>query len=130
MDININVKIKLDESPALINCFAALSETLKNILISTQAAGAQVNAPAPMPVQAPVAVSAPAPAPVTTVVPTTIKKYTLAELQAACAPLMDMGKMAELQNLMAKYNVIALNDIPEERYGELATDLRAMGARL
>lgn len=126
MDININVKIKLDESPALINCFAALSETLKNILISTQAAEAQVNAPASVPVQAPAA----APAPVTTVVPTTVKKYTLAELQAACAPLMDMGKMAELQNLMAKYNVIALNDIPEERYGELATDLRAMGARL
>lgn len=128
MDININIKIKLDESPALINCFAALSESLKNILISTQAAGAQVNAPAPMPVQAPAAT--PAPAPVATVVPTTVKKYTLAELQAACAPLMDMGKMAELQNLMAKYNVIALNDIPEERYGELATDLRAMGARL
>lgn len=128
MDININVKIKLDESPALINCFAALSETLKNILISTQAAGAQVNAPASVSVQAPAA--APAPAPVATVVPTTVKKYTLAELQAACAPLMDMGKMAELQNLMAKYNVIALNDIPEERYGELATDLRAMGARL
>ena len=129
MDININVKIKLDESPALINCFAALSETLKNILISTQAAEAQVNAPAsvPVPVQAPAAA---APAPVTTVVPTTVKKYTLAELQAACAPLMDMGKMAELQNLMAKYNVIALNDIPEERYGELATDLRVMGARL
>lgn len=126
MDININVKIKLDESPALINCFAALSETLKNILISTQAAGAQVNAPASVPVQAPAA----APAPVATVVPTTVKKYTLAELQAACAPLMDMGKMAELQDLMAKYNVIALNDIPEERYGELATDLRAMGARL
>lgn len=126
MDININVKIKLDESPALINCFAALSETLKNILISTQAAGAQVNAPASVPVQAPAA----APAPVTTVVPTTVKKYTLAELQAACAPLMDMGKMAELQDLMAKYNVIALNDIPEERYGELATDLRVMGARL
>lgn len=120
MDININVKIKLDESPALINCFAALSESLKNILISTQAAEAQVNAPASVPVQAPV----------TTVVPTTIKKYTLAELQAACAPLMDMGKMAELQDLMAKYNVIALNDIPEKRYGELATDLRAMGARL
>ena len=128
MDININVKIKLDESPVLINCFAALSEALKNILISTQAAGAQVNAPASVSVQAPAA--APAPAPVATVVPTTVKKYTLAELQAACAPLMDMGKMAELQNLMAKYNVIALNDIPEERYGELATDLRAMGARL
>lgn len=126
MDININVKIKLDESPALINCFAALSETLKNILISTQAAEAQVNAPASVPVQAPAA----APAPVATVVPTTVKKYTLAELQAACAPLMDMGKMAELQDLMAKYNVIALNDIPEERYGELATDLRVMGARL
>lgn len=126
MDININVKIKLDESPALINCFAALSETLKNILISTQAAEAQVDAPASVPVQAP----APAAAPVATAVPTAVKKYTLAELQAACAPLMDMGKMAELQDLMAKYNVIALNDIPEARYGELATDLRAMGARL
>lgn len=56
--------------------------------------------------------------------------YSLAEIQAACAPLMDAGKIPELQGVMQKYGVPSLMQIPKERYGELATDLRALGARL
>ena len=46
------------------------------------------------------------------------------------APLMDAGKLTELQALMQKYGVRSMMEIAPERYGELATDLRALGARI
>ncbi len=69
--------------------------------------------------------------PAAPVVPTApAKKYTLDELLAATAPLMDAGKIAELQALMQKFGVPSMMDIPEEKYGELATALRELGAEL
>lgn len=58
------------------------------------------------------------------------KKYTQAELLAAAAPLMDAGKINELVALTQQFGVTAMTDIPEERFGELATGLRALGARI
>lgn len=91
-------------------------------------------APTPEPVKAadpePVKPAAPEP-PAAPVVPTApAKKYTLDELLAATAPLMDAGKIAELQALMQKFGVPSMMDIPEEKYGELATALRELGAEL
>ena len=92
------------------------------------------SAPTPEPVksadQEPVKPAAPEP-PAAPVVPTApAKKYTLDELLAATAPLMDAGKIAELQALMQKFGVPSMMDIPEEKYGELATALRELGAEL
>lgn len=89
-------------------------------------------APTPEPVKAaePTAPGAPEP-PAAPVVPTApAKKYTLDELLAATAPLMDAGKIAELQALMQKFGVPSMMDIPEEKYGEFATALRELGAEL
>ena len=94
-------------------------------------------APAPTPEPAP-APKAPEPAPGPKVpeppvaaVPTApAKDYSLDELLTATAPLMDAGKISELQALMQKYGVASMMEIPKERYGELATDLRSLGARL
>lgn len=89
-------------------------------------------APTPEPVKAaePTAPGAPE-LPAAPVVPTApAKKYTLDELLAATAPLMDAGKIAELQALMQKFGVPSMMDIPEEKYGELATALRELGAEL
>lgn len=58
------------------------------------------------------------------------KEYSLDELLTATAPLMDAGKIADLQALMQKYGVASMMEIPKEKYGELATDLRALGAKL
>lgn len=132
MDINVNLKITLEETPALINCLAAFSESLQrvNASIKEPAPVAQPVAPAPaapVPVQAPVV----QPAPAQTAVPTApARVYTLPELQAACAPLMDQGKLKELQQVVASFGVSSLLDIPAARYGELATKLRELGARL
>lgn len=92
------------------------------------------SAPTPEPVKSadpePVKPAAPEP-PAAPVVPTApAKKYTLDELLAATAPLMDAGKIAELQALMQKFGAPSMMDIPEEKYGELATALRELGAEL
>ena len=75
----------------------------------------------------PVSAAAPEP-PVVPKAP--VKEYTLDELLTATAPLMDAGKIADLQALMQKSGAVSMMDIPKECYGELATDLRALGARL
>lgn len=85
-------------------------------------------APAPTPEPAP-APKAPEP-PVAAVPTAPAKDYSLDELLTATAPLMDAGKISELQALMQKYGVASMMEISKERYGELATDLRALGARI
>lgn len=69
-------------------------------------------------------------APVAAVPVAPAKEYSLDELLTATAPLMDAGKIADLQALMQKYGVASMMEIPKEKYGELATDLRALGAKL
>lgn len=99
--------------------------------VTASPAPAPTPEPAPGP-KAPEPAPAPkAPEPPVASVPTApAKDYSLDELLTATAPLMDAGKISELQALMQKYGVASMMEIPKERYGELATDLRALGARL
>lgn len=77
-----------------------------------------------------VATAAPAQTPVTVPVSQEVKKYTLPEIQAALAPLLDAGKAVELQQLMAQFGVQYLGEVPEDRYPELVNAIRGLGARI
>lgn len=99
-------------------------------------AAAAPAAPAP-PAPAPAAPTEPVPTAPTPAAPaaavplaTAPQQYTLAELQKAVMPLFDAGKMAELQQVLAKYGAQDLTKVPAEQYGALAADFRALGARL
>lgn len=92
-----------------------------------------------VPVQAPVnnAVTQTAPTapaqqavPVQSVPTTSVPEYTLEQLQAAIAPLIDSGKIAQIQQLVKSFCVNTLIEIPKDRYGELANGLRALGGVL
>lgn len=94
-----------------------------------------VPTPAPIPVAAPVAApaapAAPVPAvPPQPVVPTSAPQYTYEMLFNAAAALMGQNKGPQLQQLLAKYGIQRLPDLPPEQYGAYATDLRALGAKL
>ena len=164
MDININLKITLDETPALINTLSAFTAVLQelhpdfektfgakvppavpNPPVNAVPVQPPVNAvpvqppvqqqlvpPAPVAPQPSIPVTAPAPQPApAAVIPTAApKQYTLPELQAACGPLMDAGKMDELSAIIQAFGVTSLMDLPQDKYGELAVQLRALGARL
>lgn len=79
---------------------------------------------------APVQTAAPLQTPATAPVSQEVKKYTLPEIQAALAPLLDAGKAVELQQLMAQFGVQYLGEVPEDRYPELVNAIRGLGARI
>lgn len=86
-----------------------------------------VNVATDAPVQT---VTAPVQTPVTAPVSQEVKKYTLPEIQAALAPLLDAGKAVELQQLMTQFGVQYLGQVPEDRYPELVNAIRGLGARI
>lgn len=126
--------------------FEGTPEEVKNEMEQwLHAAGGKKKAPAPKQ-PAEKATTEPTPAPVqpvqaepvapvqntqVTAAPTaqTVKKYTLPELQVAAQALME-SRMPDLQALLTKYQVISLTELPEDKYPEFATDLRAMGATI
>lgn len=73
--------------------------------------------------QAPATAQAPA-------VPTSTQSYSQEQLAVAATQLMDQGKQGELINLLQSFGVQALTALPKERYGEFATALRQMGAKI
>jgi hypothetical protein len=85
--------------------------------------------PAPVATPAPVPTAAPAPAvsPQQTV-PTAAPAYTIDQLAVAATQLMDAGH--DIIPLLNQFGVQALMQLPKERYGEFATALRQMGAKI
>lgn len=77
------------------------------------------------PVSAPIAQPIP-----TQTAPTSVPNYTIEQLQTAIAPLLDAGKVQQIQSLVQSFGVNTLMDIPQERYGEFANGLRAVGGVL
>lgn len=65
-----------------------------------------------------------------TVAPTApVKEYKLEELQAAMQPFINT-KLKELQELLAKFQVVSLVDLPKEQYPAFAEELRTLGATI
>lgn len=94
--------------------------TAPTVNVATDTPVQTVTAPVQTPVQTPV----------TAPVSQEVKKYTLPEIQAALAPLLDAGKAVELQQLMAQFGVQYLGEVPEDRYPELVNAIRGLGARI
>lgn len=99
-----------------------------SLMPQTPIAPPQPNAPVAAPV-APPATPVPAAQP-QPVVPTSAPQYTYEMLFNAAAALMGQNKGPQLQQLLAKYGIQRLPDLPPEQYGAYATDLRALGAKL
>lgn len=123
MELTINVHV------------TGLDKLAEAILSLAKQASVQPNVPAPTAdkVIVPSVNSAPtAPAPVS--VPTAAPSahtYTLEELARAGAALMsDPAKAPAVMALPAQFGVKTLQELPAERYGELATALRGLGANV
>lgn len=89
---------------------------------ATGTPAAQTAAPA-APAQAPQAQPAPVP---TAAAPA----YKLEDLQAAVGPLLMQGKGPQLQGLLKKYGVQRLPDLPDDKRGLFAADIRGLGAQI
>jgi len=154
--MEITVKIEAPELASAIRTLAeAIGGQVKNIPgpIPTTPITAEFTAPMAQPVTAPVTpapmtptapamplappatpamplVQPPVPGPAAGTVPTTAQTYTMEQLAVAATQLVDAGRRGELVNLLAAFGVQALTALPKEQYGNFATQLRAMGARI
>lgn len=63
-------------------------------------------------------------APTATATPT----YTMEQLAVAATGLIDAGKMQDVQNTLASLGAQTLMDLPQEKYGEFASAIKAIGA--
>lgn len=88
----------------------------------------------PMPALTPnLAYAAPVAAPLPTAaaaVPVAPQTYTVEQLAVAATQLMDAGRQSDLMALLSSFGVQALTQLPKEQYGNFATQLRAMGAKI
>lgn len=109
----------------------SVSMTVPNAAVQVTPTQVAVTAPTVnVATDTPVQSAAPVQTPVTAPVSQEVKKYTLPEIQAALAPLLDAGKAVELQQLMAQFGVQYLGEVPEDRYPELVNAIRGLGARI
>ena len=78
-----------------------------------------------------VQMAAPAQAPIMgAAIPVAAPTYSMEQLAVAATQLVDAGRRQELVNLLAQFGVQALTALPKEQYGNFATQLRAMGAKI
>lgn len=132
----VKVTIEAPELASAINNLAtAIGGSAKPAVAATTPI-AQTAAPAPAPAAQPAA----APAPVATNAPVSYPapnvplaqppKYTVDQIMAAGATLMDAGKVNELMNLLHSFGVQAVMDLKPEQLGAFATAMRELGAQI
>lgn len=137
----VKVTIEAPELASAINNLAtAIGGSAKPAVAATTPV-VQTAVPAPAPVAQPAAAPAmPAPAPVATNAPVSYPapnvplaqppKYTVDQIMAAGATLMDAGKVNELMNLLHSFGVQAVMDLKPEQLGAFATAMRELGAQI
>lgn len=148
----LDLKIKIEADDAVVTAINNLAEVLGKLgaeKTNTPAADAGVSkAPAPViPLHTTVTEAASAvaeaytapvvpvtppatQAPAAPAIPTAAPQYTLEMISAAGSALIDAGKMEQLLTLLGKYGVDNLTALKPDQYGAMATDLRALGARI
>lgn len=123
------------DSVSMVTSNTSVQVTPTQVAVTAPSVNVVTDAPvqtvtAPVQSAASVQSAAPVQTPVTAPVSQEVKKYTLPEIQAALAPLLDAGKAIELQQLMAQFGVQYLGEVPEDRYPELVNAIRRLGARI
>ncbi|HZK52642.1 MAG TPA: hypothetical protein VFC84_00340 [Desulfosporosinus sp.] len=111
------------------NALATTMTVLADVIEDTT----KVSAPDVAPTLAPtapaeLAPATPAPAPAT--VPVAMPTYSMEQLAVAATQLVDAGRRTELVTLLASFGVQALTVLDKDQYGNFATQLRAMGAKI
>ena len=136
----IEIKMTI-EIPGLPEALSALASAIgKQPDADAPKAAPAANPTAPVqPVQtapttataAPIPAAADAPATAAPTAPAApAESYTLDALSRAGAALIDAGKMPQLLDLLDKYKVQAVTQLPKDAYSAFGAELKALGAQL
>ena len=120
-----------------INVTVSSPDIVKAISLLVAALRPDAGAAAPTPSPAPVQTQAPTPAPVQTQAPTpapvtAAPSFTTAQVAKAGADLMqnNPGLQPALVDLIHRYGAQTVQEIPQDKLGAFATELRQMGAKI
>ena len=110
-----------------INVTVSSPDIVKAISLLVAALRPDAGAAAPTPSPAPVQTQAPTPAPVTAA-----PSFTTAQVAKAGADLMqnNPGLQPALVDLIHRYGAQTVQEIPQDKLGAFATELRQMGAKI
>jgi len=129
MNNEVSITITAPDWPGIIEKASALVAALQDLSGANQLPVTPTGVPVvnnTLSVQQPVAPAAPAQQ-----TPTQGTAYTREQLAFACSPLIDAGKHQEIAALLQNtFGVNALTELPEERFGEFATAIRGLGAKI
>jgi hypothetical protein len=132
MEIKVTVDLG-EKTAALLETFIAALSGNKSVSAEAPASKTTIKTPATQEVKTEIKPTAPAveTQPTEAVVPTTAPTYTLIELGNAAKAILDAGNVEKLKALLTdQFGVKALTELAPERYGEFATAIRAMGAKI
>ena len=68
--------------------------------------------------------------PIQTAVPTEETSYTMEQLAKAATQIVDAKGQQAILDLLGRFQVQALTELPKVQYGAFATELRAQGAKI
>ncbi len=140
----LEIKITI-EAPELANAINNVASAMAGAKVQPAVAPTTVQAQAPTQPVAPAPVAAPAQttaqavaptpaapasAPVAAVPVASAPQYTVEQIMAAGATLMDAGKANELINLLHTFGVQAVMDLKPDQLGAFATEMRKLGAKI
>lgn len=132
LEVKVNVVITAPELAGAINNLAtAIGNNAQPSTKPVAATSAPVK-PVPESV-APVEHSAPVPQPTTPVADVPLAnapQYTVDQIMAAGAMLMDAGKVEALLKLLHSFGVQAVMELKPEQLGAFATEMRKLGAAI
>lgn len=133
MEIKVTVDLG-EKTAALLGAFVAALSGNKSVSVEAPASKTTIKTPATQEVKTVVKPTAPVvetqPTEAATV-PTAAPTYTIQELANVAKGILDAGNVEKLKALLTdQFGVKALTELSPERYGEFATAIRAMGAKI
>lgn len=133
MEIKVTVDLG-EKTAALLGAFVAALSGNKSVSVEASTAKTTTEAPVTPEVKTEVKSTAPVVEDTPTeaaTVPTAAPTYTIQELANAAKGILDAGNVEKLKALLTdQFGVKALTELAPERYGEFATAIRAMGAKI
>lgn len=133
MEIKVTVDLG-EKTAALLETFITALSGNKSVSTEAPASKTTIKTPATQEVKTEIKSTVPVVETQSTeaaVVPTTAPTYTLIELGNAAKAILDAGNVEKLKALLTdQFGVKALTELAPERYGEFATAIRAMGAKI
>jgi hypothetical protein len=123
-DFNLTLNLKINEE--FVSALEHLARVIESLPVQGTAAHVQPQAPAQTPETTPVQtpaqqkqVQTPEPTPAQT-------QYTLDDLARKAQVIMDAGKLKPLEELLKKYGVTMLPQLPPEQYAAFYADMEGL----